>query len=564
MRTEVSIRPATGILTASLAVVLLAAVHPCAAAAERGKITLRGAVLGASGLPLENAWVFTKGSRRVSALTGPDGSYTLEIPGGTVAELLRQPLKLRIEAQRKGWWIRLADGQPELLLELRLVADSTDTARLRVRSSDPKTAAALAEEAVLAGAATGTLEVNFRAVPEPSEGPRKAKLTAVQEVVLNGIDLPPGQPTAARSGPIVIPTGLRAGTRTSERNVEAPERSGTTPEMIPPPNETPPAPPPTAGETQSAKKPAGVAPVEKARKTEAQLRKEEQQRKKAERAAARERAREEKRMKKEARAKKNGRAVAPAVTPPQEPAPASGSSPRVYRPAEPPHGGPLAEPRVYNPAEPRGDHPPEDGGDGPRVYRPAEAPAHGSSEAPPPEPRVVRESRTSLRDSTSVASDTAATATSAAAPGAPAPTSASPPAKSQTAPAPAGQETEPARRSARVPAGAAPPDTEPNAWCTCRVEGFVEVQSEQRMNGFLRVRVWLEHHPEIRGEVELFMGSPRSFVLRSVPCGPHRIRFETMSKQSFDLVSPEPKVDCTDGGVRQVRLVLEPSKRHGR
>jgi len=105
---------------------------------------------------------------------------------------------------------------------------------------------------------------------------------------------------------------------------------------------------------------------------------------------------------------------------------------------------------------------------------------------------------------------------------------------------------------------------EQGEWCTCRVDGFVEVRWADRPLEKLKVRLWIEGHRQVSDEVELFMGSPRAFSLKSVPCGPQRVMFEPRSRQPFELTSPEPRVDCTDGGSRQVRLVLAPAKRKSR
>lgn len=545
MRSEAPIRPVSAILIALLGLVLLAPARP-AFAAERGTITLRGTVLDESGAPLADTWVFSKGSRRVSALSNDDGSYLLEVPGGTVAELIRAPVKLQILAQRKDWRMRLADGAPELLLELRIFVDSAGTARLRVRSSDPAVAATVAGEAVLSTTPSTTLTVDFRGTPEPSEGPKKARITAVEEVVLNGIELPPGQPSAARPGPIVIPTGLRAGTRASGQATE--EDTGDEVEDRAP----------AVGEPAERTTPT-PAPTKELRQLEAERKAEEKKARKEAKKKETERRRAAKKTKKD-----TGTEAPPEPPGVKETTTVSSSPPRVYRPAEPPDGAPAAEPRVYRPAlDPKGDEPTEEA-EAPRVYRPAE-PANRDAAPPSPQaPRVLRSATTALYDTTAMRADSAAAAPQAAPPAsdrvegeAPSPEKTPPPAPAKTAPETDAQRTPPTPDPLQAPEPAA----EPDAWCTCRIEGFVEVRSEQRLNGFLRVRVWLEGHPEIRGEVELFMGSPRAFVLRSVPCGPQQLRFEARSRQTFDLVSPDPKVDCTDGGVRQVRLVLEPSKR---
>jgi hypothetical protein len=125
------------------------------------------------------------------------------------------------------------------------------------------------------------------------------------------------------------------------------------------------------------------------------------------------------------------------------------------------------------------------------------------------------------------------------------------PAPPAAAPAPA---TPPAQS---VPPSPSPP---PLSVCQCRIQGTVEVDWDRPLQGRTQVTVQLEDNPRVRDTVELFMGSPRAFELRSVSCGPHRLLFETRSKQRFVLISPEPQVDCTGGGYRQVKLVLQPAQ----
>jgi hypothetical protein len=95
--------------------------------------------------------------------------------------------------------------------------------------------------------------------------------------------------------------------------------------------------------------------------------------------------------------------------------------------------------------------------------------------------------------------------------------------------------------------------------CQCRIQGTVEVDWDKPLTARVPVTVSLEDDHRIQDTVELFMGSPRSFDLRKIPCGVHRLAFETRSKQRFVLISPNPVVDCTDGGFRQVKLVLQPA-----
>src|SRR5690242_9046164 len=86
---------------ACIAAALLAA--PAAHASTRNYLTVQGHVMDHLGSPLPGTWVYCLGSRRVSAVVDSSGAYTLEIPGATLEELERTPMKIRIQAQRKGW-----------------------------------------------------------------------------------------------------------------------------------------------------------------------------------------------------------------------------------------------------------------------------------------------------------------------------------------------------------------------------------------------------------------------------------------------------------------------------
>jgi hypothetical protein len=97
--------------------------------------------------------------------------------------------------------------------------------------------------------------------------------------------------------------------------------------------------------------------------------------------------------------------------------------------------------------------------------------------------------------------------------------------------------------------------------CACRIEGTVEVYSREPLSGRTPVVFWLEGNRAVRDSVELFMGSPRPFVLNAKGCGNHRVRYEVRGRQRFNLASPDPVIDCTGQRTRQVRIVLAPPGR---
>jgi hypothetical protein len=73
--------------------------------------------------------------------------------------------------------------------------------------------------------------------------------------------------------------------------------------------------------------------------------------------------------------------------------------------------------------------------------------------------------------------------------------------------------------------------------------------------------VYVEGDPDNRYMVELFMGSPRPFELRAVPCGAQQLVAEVLSGERLTLVESDLGTGCA-GGYRQARLVFEPVRRY--
>ena len=177
-----------------------------AAAARRDSLVVRGHVVDSLGAAIRESWVITQGSRRLGTLVEPSGAYTLVIPGASTEELQRAPLKLRVQARHKGWSIVLANGAPELALEIRLVRDAEGVTRLEVESNDPAAAAAVANTAVLEAGLRAEVIAEFKgAKGEQVTG--DARLSAIEAVRLAGArdsvrydqmrprDPPPGSPS---------------------------------------------------------------------------------------------------------------------------------------------------------------------------------------------------------------------------------------------------------------------------------------------------------------------------------------------------------------------------------
>ncbi len=74
--------------------------------------------------------------------------------------------------------------------------------------------------------------------------------------------------------------------------------------------------------------------------------------------------------------------------------------------------------------------------------------------------------------------------------------------------------------------------------------------------------MWVDGAPTLRTSVELALGSPRSFELLDVPCGPAQLRVQVSAERAYVLRSPEllEGLSCTRGGLLQPRIVLVPRK----
>lgn len=111
-----------------------------------------------------------------------------------------------------------------------------------------------------------------------------------------------------------------------------------------------------------------------------------------------------------------------------------------------------------------------------------------------------------------------------------------------------------------------PPRTRPapnvpsDTTCTCRVYGTIEVFSEKRLPEPTRFDVRVIQIPAFRDTVELFMGSPRAFDFRTVPCGALDLDIRTIGSRRFTVTSRDGRepLHCERGAQRHMRIVLEP------
>ena len=173
-----------------VAVVVFAALacapRPAAAASTRNYLTVQGQVLDAVGSVVPGTWVFCTGSRRASAAVDSTGAYTLEIPGATLEELERTPLRIRIQARLKGWRFALMSGATELGLEMRVTKDASRLPRLSVRSNDSSAVEAVASSVVLDANPRALLTATFVGSKGAQYDTQPAALTLGDEITVVG------------------------------------------------------------------------------------------------------------------------------------------------------------------------------------------------------------------------------------------------------------------------------------------------------------------------------------------------------------------------------------------
>jgi hypothetical protein len=517
-------------------------------ASTRNYLTVEGRVFDHLGRPLPDTWVICTGSRRASMPVDSLGRYHLEIPGATLEELERQPLKIRIQARRKGYRFALSNGAPELGLEMRVVKDESPLSRLRVRSNDSSSVSAVANSVVLDANPRALLTAQFIGSPGAQYDTPPVPLEESDEITLAG------------SSPSIPELVAAEATSAAPAATSAPKPQPATPAPAAPP--VPKSQPVTATPAQPV--PARPAPGS------------------ADRDAPGDRA-------PVAKAVPPAEAIAAPATPAVEAKPAS--------PEEPPLPG--AEPRKWNAGG-------SDRDSKPRVVRPALDPGHpddARSPAPGKPARVKQRSssttpkapftievRPASPDSLGTGTGTGAATVPAvpvadsgtaragdATPAMPEPVAVTPAADPSLKPVlpkdmpsarvmPGAQlpiRRVPSAPGVPVPAPRRAAESASAPMCDCTIRGTVEVQWDRPLTSRTEVVIAVEDAPDVSASVELFMGSPRAFEIHPAPCGVHRLLLWTRSKQRFVLVSQEPRVVCTPGGVQQMRLVLEPVARWG-
>jgi hypothetical protein len=500
-----------------------------ASASTRNYLTVEGRVIDRAGNSMGSTWIFCTGSRRASAMTDSAGRYQLQIPGATLEQLQQASLRIRIQARHKGYTFALATGQPELGLEMKVIKQESRLASLLVRSNDSSAVQAVASSAVLDANPRALITAVFvgskGTQPETSPVP----LTVSDEVTLAGDteSIPEADGDYAAPGtPVPLDPRLLAKSEAGAK--PRPDDPGAVLRVEPPGTKS----------ASRAAAPQGVSAPGSA---------------------------------------------ASSSGPSTMSAPSSNTSGAGTTNAT---GGAAPAQTVTNPKTKKTKPPKQPkNSDKPRVYRPGldaranpDPPSAGTASPDPP---------------------AAPSATSQSAPDPPAPSAQNPPAStsgsvydasgggfrpksnrkttgdlfkevlerdealSDVGRVPPPPATQVGATDRKIGDPAAPPgsaNTLPT--CDCAIRGTVEVQSDRPLPSSTEVVIAVEG-AEYSTTVELFMGSPRAFEIKSAPCGVHRILMWTRSKQRFVLTTAEPRAECTPGNVQQMRLIMEPVARWG-
>ncbi|MEK7823951.1 MAG: hypothetical protein AAB290_02775 [Candidatus Eisenbacteria bacterium] len=545
-----------------------------AAPGDRKTLVLRGRVTDAEGWPVAGARVSVRGTRRASATVDDAGQFVLNLPLGSLADLARNPIALRVHAEQRGWRLALPGGEAELGLKLRVVSGDDGVARCEVRSNQPRVTAAIARALTADGDATGVAIVSFIGTRGEAIGsPETLDLPVVDRVALAGVRVPTASPPGTPPAASATPKKKGAGTDGSESTKA--KRSGKSPTREPERS----GPPVSAAPAKSS--PAAAPPPSEAERELAAAR----------RRAAREGsvAGDEAKRTREAQEKRwdalrHEVHMIAGTYDTTSPPPVAALDGLAGAPARPEHRGrAIARPRLTAGRDTVAVRPPQPMPEPPAESPWARTPAPGATSparatrAPSPErPRAEPEpsaaaasakpagATTSGRRSESgrgAATDPSPEGVSPAAPtGASGPESGT----SRIFPRPEGESRARARPLVIRTPGVRPAEagtlSAAGDSCTCRIEGTVEADSDEPLPGRTRVAVSLAWYPAIADTVELFMGSPRGFSLPVAPCGPQRLRLVNLGALRFDVSSREAMAGfrCERGALHQFRVVLQP------
>ena len=552
----------------SVVLALTLASSATAGLADRKTLVLEGRTIDSQGFPIHKVRVWVDGVRHVSATSDGNGQFSLRVPLGTPNDLRRGPLRLAIQAERRGFRFALPSGDRRLALEIGLQAASGGLGRCVARSNDARFAASAARVVGLDGDVVGLMVVNFLGVKgEPAANEPWPRLENVAQAALSfavegvpGIELAPPAPAETPSPEMARPSSPLPQGRdqpSKRRNTEARERRR------------------VARQSEAERaleeiraRAAADSAAEVARAMERAGKRAARIQEQAQRAIER---------------STRGTTQKPIAASEQRPMPRATSpllAPRDTVAAQAPSALPGAGESAAEPG--RAGAASADS----TIERWRDAQWHASvapaGEPAPPSPKP-RETRSSKRERRSGKDQTRPTAAAPrereivpSAPDAdergaverslrPSPPPSPPPATSPPVTGPAIFPEPPlnasrARTRPLVIRNPAPTGRSPSDSCECRVEGTVEVESEEPLKNRERIEVSLQWYPQLRDTVELFMGSPRRFKLPPAPCGPQRLRLRVLTDGRFDVPSREAMAAfrCTGERVVQPRIVLVP------
>src|SRR5262245_54875783 len=145
----------------SIATLLLLLPGPAFAGLQDKKtLIVEGQTLDAQGNPIPKVRVWVDGMR-ISQSTDHQGQFSLRLLLGTPNDLRHGPLRLSIQAERKGYRFRTPSGDDRLAIELGLEAASGGLGRCIARSNDQRFAASGVRVMGLDGETVGLMVVNF-------------------------------------------------------------------------------------------------------------------------------------------------------------------------------------------------------------------------------------------------------------------------------------------------------------------------------------------------------------------------------------------------------------------
>jgi hypothetical protein len=543
-----------------------------AGATPRNTLTFHGQVRDSSGAPIPQAWVYTRGSRRVGVYADSAGRYELVVPGALPEEMARVPFKLRVQARSRGWRIALANGALELGIEMQVSIDSASAPRLRVRSNEAAAARAVANAGMLEAGPRLALDLDFSGTRgEQMENP-PVELPVVEEVRITApVRVTAQQPTPIRTAPGPIKALVA---RAAAPTPSAPSPHGAAAQAQVRADTAFAARARLASDSTRAEKRRQKDEAGRARAEERRLKQEAHRAAAIERHTARQAERAAAAARKSAAAEKRASAA-------DRGADAASTRdhrrPRVVRPALAPDEQARSE--KHRPRAARAETSGRGASSGVQSTKGGDS---GSVRTPVPDSRtdsnVVAGSEPTAHAGPPDTSPTSAEPAGAIlAESNPAPEAASTPAASPaestsvavvltSAHDPRASQPPPRPESARPQAPPSEPAASPVAIaqdsCSCRVSGTVEINSDRSIDPKTLVELWVDGSPPARCVVEMFLGSPRAFALQSVPCGPHRIQFRVHARQRYALSLPrDPLVDCTRGLGRDLDLVFTPTRK---